>query len=418
MARFPNSTRTFSPEEQLLLACARVRVEEETADCIRALVAGPMEWPALIEGAAAHNLSPLVFRHLLELCPENLPAEVRARFEKGFQGHERWTLYLTAELFRLLDRFREQGILAIPYKGPVLAAQAYGDVMLRQFADLDIAVRQRDMPRAHQLLIADGYKSSYGPLLPGEAEKTQHSEYQYIRSPGRAIVELQTDATLRYFPRPLDLDAIASRLVPFAFAGGEVKALSAADTLLLLSVHGTKHYWERLLWTCDIAELARRNERGQLPGGIPWDEAFSRAAELRVGRMLRLALWVARHFLDAPLPEPVLRKVEADPVVRGMGEEIWSRFSLQGEARVAALPRFWFRVRSGESFWQGLRYAGRIAILPTNPDRADAHLPQRFSAAHAVLRPFLLLRRYGFRRWKSQDAKGVAEEARTREHQN
>jgi len=415
MPRPANSPRTFSPEEQLLLACARARVEGETAERICALASGVVNWPALVAGASAHNLSPLVFRHLLDLCPEKLPAEIRARFEKGLHGHERWNLHLTAELFCVLERFREAGILAIPYKGPVLAAQAYGDILLRQFADLDIAVRQRDMPRAHELLVADGYESSFGPVLAGEAAKTRHSEYQYIRNAGRVVVELQTDATLRYFPRRLDLDAMAQRLAPFAFAGGEVMALSATDTLLLLSVHGTKHCWERLLWICDIAELARRDECGELAGGIAWDEAFARAAELRVGRMLRLALWVARRFLDAPLPESVLRKVEADPVVSRMGEGIWERFSLGGNAELAAVPRFWFRVRSDESLWGGLRYAGRIATLPTNLDRADAPLPERFSSARVVLRPYLLLRRYGFRRWKSPEAENASEEVRPRQ---
>jgi len=412
MPRPANSPRTFSLEEQLLLACARARVEGETAERIRTLAAGRMNWPALVEGASRHNLSPLVYRHLLELCPEKLPEEFRASFEKGLHGHERWNLHLTAELFCLLERFREAGILAIPYKGPVLAAQAYGDIMLRQFADLDIAVRQRDMPRAHELLITDGYVSSFGPVLPAEGAKTRHSEYQYIRNAGRVVVELQTEATLRYFPRPLNLDALAQRLVPFAFAGGEVAALSAADTLLLLSVHGTKHFWERLLWIADIAELARQAERGDLPGGSPWDEAFARAAELRVGRMLRLALWVARDFLDAPLPEAVLRTVEADPAVRRMGEGIRMRFSLGGSAELAAVPRFWFRVRSGENFREGMRYASRIATLPTNLDRADAPLPEGFSGVRAVLRPFLLLRRYGFRRWKSQHVDGAADEVR------
>lgn len=412
MSRPYNSMRNFSSEEQILLACARARIEEETAERIRVLAAGPVNWPALVEGAAAHNLSPLVMRHLLDLCPEKLPGELRARFEKGLHGHERWNLHLTAELFCLLERFHDAGILAIPYKGPVLAAQAYGDILMRQFADLDIAVRQRDMPRAHELLTEDGYESSYGPVLPSEAKKTQHSEYQYIRNAGRVVVELQTDATLRYFPRPLDLDAIARRLTPFRFTGGEVMALSAADTLLLLSVHGTKHFWERLLWICDIAEVARQGERGEWPGGIEWDEAFERAAELRVGRMLRLALWVARRFLDAPLPDAVLGKVEADAVVRRMGEGIWARFSLGGSAELAAVPRFWFRVRSCENFGQGLRYAVRVATLPTNADRADAPLPERFAGARAVLRPFFLLRRYGFRRWKAPEAERGADEVR------
>jgi hypothetical protein len=69
-------------------------------------------------------------------------------------------------------------------------------------------------------------------------------------------------------------------------------------------------------------------------------------------------------------------------------------------------------VRSGENFGEGMRYASRIATLPTNLDRSDAPLPERFSGVRAVLRPFLLLRRYGFRRGKSQQVDGTANEVR------
>jgi hypothetical protein len=44
----------------------------------------------------------------------------------------------------------------VPFKGPALAVQAYGDLSLRQYDDLDLLIHEADVPRAYQLLIANG----------------------------------------------------------------------------------------------------------------------------------------------------------------------------------------------------------------------------------------------------------------------
>ena len=37
--------------------------------------------------------------------------------------------------------------------------------------------------------------------------------------------------------------------------GRDVPALSLEDELVLICVHGAKHFWERLMWTADIAAM-------------------------------------------------------------------------------------------------------------------------------------------------------------------
>jgi hypothetical protein len=324
-----------------------------------------------------------------------VPEEWRTQLRAAFEGVAQRNLFLAAEMLRLSSRFHAEGLLAVPYKGPLLAAQAYGDFALRQFADLDFAIRQRDLPRAQALLSADGYQAVFGATLADEGAKPSHSEYQFIRPAGRVIVELQTEMTLRYFPRPLDFDVLASRLKRLVMGGGELFSFSAEDTLILLAVHGTKHFWERLMWIADIAELA------QVKGGVAWPEAFERAAEMGVERMLRLALYTAHHMLDAPLPDDVLEKVQSDPVTKKLGDGIQARFFRGEQTPLPVFSRFRFRVATRDRFWQGVRYALRLATSPTEPDRAAVPLPARFSGAHAWLRPLLLMRRYGVRRPKS-----------------
>jgi hypothetical protein len=358
------------------------------------LISGELDWQALTNAAIAHGITPLVCHHLLTICGEDLPAEVRAELRHKFEVTAQRNLYMAAEMVRLAERFRGAGVLAVPYKGPLLAAQAYGDFALRQFADLDFAMRQKDLPRAAALLTADGYNAVFGTIGADEGTRPTHSEYQFVRPAGNVVVEMQTEVTLRYFPRPLDFNSLEQRLTRVPLAGGETLSFSPEDTLILLAVHGAKHFWERLLWIADIAELL------QASGGIDWPIAFSRAEEMGVKRILNLSLYVAHQTLDAPLPDDVIERVTRDAGATGLGNKISERFSMYGEARMPVFARFRFRVASRDTFWGGMRFAMRLATTPTEPDRAAAPLPESLSALRRWLRPILLMKRHGIRRSK------------------
>jgi hypothetical protein len=93
-----------------------------------------------------------------------VPNEWRMRLQNELEVVKRRNLYLAAEMLRLSGLFRAKGLMVIPYKGPLLALQAYGDFALRQFADLDFAVRQSDLPRAAEFSVQKDMKRSLGKL--------------------------------------------------------------------------------------------------------------------------------------------------------------------------------------------------------------------------------------------------------------
>ncbi len=372
-------------------------MSDELAARIRALITGDLEWPALDTAACEHGIAPLVSSQLLAHFPDVVPAEWQMQMRRQLEQTARRNLYMTAEMFRLANNFRAQGLIAVPYKGPLLAAQAYGNLAMRQFADLDFAIRQRDLPKAAALLRASGYDAVFGTMAAEEGAHPTHSEYQFVRPAGNVIVEMQTEVTLRYFPRKLDFDALEKRLTSVSLAGGETLSFSPEDTLILLSVHGAKHFWERLMWIADISELS------QAAPGIRWEEAFSRAKEMRVSRILNLALYLAHRMLEAPLPDDVLEKISRDPAAKKLGDGICERFSMSAHAQIPIFSRFRFRVASRDSLWAGLRFAMRLATSPTEHDRADAPLPEGMSGMRRWLRPVLLMKRYGIRRRKSDE---------------
>ncbi len=88
---------------------------------------------------------------------------------------------------------------------------AYGDLSLRQFGDLDILIHKRDLLRAKELLISQGYQ-----LKLTDAQEAAHIYSYYtlpfVRTNGKILVELHWALTGKHWPFPFDFDRLRSML--------------------------------------------------------------------------------------------------------------------------------------------------------------------------------------------------------------
>jgi hypothetical protein len=140
----------------------------------------------------------------------------------------------------------------------VLAAEIYGDVALREFVDLDILVDPQHVMRAVRLLEDDGYRPHH-TLTPRQERfllRTGHDR-KLIRD-GRFVVEIQWALADSTHVLPRNLGAMFRRARPVSLGGSSVRTLSPEDMFLVLCVHASLHFWERLAWVCDVAEAIRR----------------------------------------------------------------------------------------------------------------------------------------------------------------
>jgi hypothetical protein len=375
-----------NPAVALLLLCMRPTLDGEASKRISALASGMPDWNALIAAAAEHNLMPLVWRNLEACAGEALPPAWAQRLRQEFLANSYRNLALTAELFRVLAALEDHGVSATPYKGPVLAAQVYGDISLREFSDLDILIPQRHIVLAHHALIALGFRSVISGLQAPEISRQIPGQYAYRRETD-AIVELHTEATLRYFPKALDLEGLYQRREPVEVAGWPVQTFSLEDTLLLLSVHGSKHLWERLGWIADIAALTEAR-------APDWSCTIERARNWGIQRMVLLGLGLAAHLQCVPLPDEIARCLKHDRVARRLIDGIVQRFVAQ-RVQLGVFSRFAFRVHMRGSVAEGVPYALRLATLPTESDRGQH--PRHLEFLYALRRPLRLAWHYGWR---------------------
>jgi hypothetical protein len=361
------------------------------ADQIRTILRCPPDWDYLLSESKENSITPLLHHHLCAVGGDGLPANQKARLKIATRVNAVRCAFLTAELVKILKSFLSHGIQAIPYKGPVLAAQAYGDVALREFEDLDIILRQRDLPKVHGIMLGLGYRPKYPWILsPGTVGSLIPGEYIYCDEARQSMVELHTELTLRHFPVMPDLEDLAERLVPLTLTGRDVQTISAEDMIPILCVHGSKHFWERLSWIVDISELL------QASTGFDWDAAIRLAESLKAQRMLHLGLALAADLLEAPLPEEIRRRVGADLLVASIAIKVEERLLSREWSPLGATHRLHFRRRMVPGFMAGLRYATRLALIPAEEDWMMLRLPRPLAPLYMALRPLRLLHKYGW----------------------
>jgi len=383
------ATPAACPEKQLLVCCARTHISPAIAADIRALAAGPLDWDLVFAAAADNSITPLLALQLSAAAQDAPPPGVLARLKDAARAHAVRSLFLAAELIRILDLFRSAGIQAIPYKGPVLAAQAYGDLALRAFDDLDLVLPQRQIAKANEVLAGLGYRPRFPWVLSPEAQASLvPGEYHYRDDARGLVVELHTEVTLRHFPLRPDLDRLASRLVPVSLSGHEVRTFVPEDTLLFLCVHGAKDFWERISWVADIAEFIQAQP-------LDWEVVFERAASLRLRRMLHLGLSLAAALLDAPLPNEISARVRSDTVAVSLASELAEGLLVREPVPLGAAAICRYRRRMVEGTFAGWRYFLRLATAPAEEDWPQMRLPRALAPLYIALRPLRLLRKYG-----------------------
>jgi Uncharacterised nucleotidyltransferase len=378
-----------SLEKRLLIACARTKAEPPIADEIRELCGAALDWGFVVNESAVNSILPLVARNISAVAADIAPAQPVDRLAKGARANALRCLSLTAELIKIVDLLRAAGVQAMPYKGPVLAVDAYGDVTLREFEDLDIIVQQRDMAKVDEIVKSLGYRPNHSwTFASGANSAVVPGEYDYRDEKRGMIVEFHTEFTLRHFPVRPDLSQMSKQLVSVTISGHEIPTFCPEDMLVLLCVHGSKDFWERISWIADVAEFVRSHPR------LDWDAALRQAEGLRAGRMVNLGLALASRMLGAALPPEIVARVSGDSVAQVVASAIAQRHLIREAPERGASERFRYRRRMIAGGLAGWRYSMRLTTQPADEDSAAMRLPRALAPLYVLLRPFRLLRQY------------------------
>lgn len=373
---------------ELLRECAAPRADAARTRELLARLGPEPGWESILELARKHGVVPLVALALEKAgALEEMPAAAGAQLKESCKTHLFFSLSMAAELARIAGRFEQAELDAAAVKGPVLAQQAFGNCSLRQYADLDLVVRHRDAARATRILMEDGYtaeipaEEAAGDNIPGQ--------YCFRRETPPALVELHTERTLRYFPLGLPVEELFARRERVVVDGKAIPAFSPEDTLVFICVHGSKHFWERLMWIADVAGFAARQRN------LDWERVFAVARETGTERMVRLGLLLAADVLSAELPVAARAATRADRAAARLAAALHERMSSGEESGAGVVRRARMRLWMLGGAFRGAACLLRLIFTPTEEDWSGKGGSRAAGWRDALRRPLRLARKYG-----------------------
>jgi hypothetical protein len=354
---------------------------------IAALAAEVRSYNSLLRLAEKHGVVAHLAAALAAVSETVIPIPLSDALRERLRLQSLFTLAMSAELFRILELLRGAGLECVVVKGPVLSLRAYGNPAARRYADLDLLVRHADIPHAMGILVAAGYESRV-PVQAIRAGKIP-GEYFFRRPETNIIFELHSERTFRYFPLPLPIERYFKHQAVLLIDGHTVPSLSLEDEIVLLCVHGAKHFWERLIWVSDVAAMVHNHPE------LDWKLIRKSAAEVGGARMLRVALLLCDRLLRVRVPSKMQADDGNDPACSRLVAQIESWLPYAGDATPPVAQRALFRFLIGGSAFAGARYLVRLSFSTTEEDWSREQVAGPVSQLAEVLRrPFRLARKY------------------------
>lgn len=191
------------------------------------------EWQELHELSIKSGLFSAFYKRLTELNLEGPPDDFIALLQNLYFANLKRNIRLEKKMLEIMDFFRENGITAMPLKGPFMARQIYGDIDLRRTScDLDFLVSRTQFDEAVSVFRKAGY-------CPSD-KKDSNRYYAFCRQiplqkkEGNDILRIELHWDLRNIFVRTHIDEFLSAAKNIDYSGIQIMAPSNEDLLLYL----------------------------------------------------------------------------------------------------------------------------------------------------------------------------------------
>ena len=389
------SMTLLETEEQVLLSCARAKLDEREVHQLSKLLSSSLNWERLLTLAQHHGVTPLLFKHFLQ-TPHfpHVPSEVKKILKQFFRKHVLFSQMLSKELGRLVQSFETEKIPVIPIKGPSLAVMAYGALELRTFSDLDILMKNRDIPRARALLLDQGYRDLTKSQKTTDIVSTEQTSCRYhtfVDKTGMIGLDIQSKIEGGQFSFQIDHEEFWKDLHKVIVSGNSVPSLPETKVLLVLCIHGSKHLWCHLKWVCDVAEMLRSSHQ------LDMEKTLHLSNTYQCKTMLLLGLNLAYVLFSVSLPKQLHQEIQNCSRISSLTNQVLLRLFPRDRPNPSLLPPAALFLNMIDRPWDRWRYWLSLAIgqspdsyhTPIGPDS----LMNRF--LYMMVQPFRVLGKYG-----------------------
>jgi hypothetical protein len=258
----------------------------------------PADWQSALDAASRGGiLAPLAARLLATGAVALLPPALQEEVAEVERRTAVMILSTQRAFVRVARAFSGAGLPVVPRKGIDLAYHAYPDPRMRPMNDVDLWVREADLPAAMAALAAEGMYEKPSPYRVARFPRAWDGEVLLQLPDGRdAAAELHMGpfrGEWQHRAARIDRSAVWERLRPGTLLGYPVLRLASEDHALEVALHATVNHQLSLTPLRQLLDLALLSRAGLDHGAL-----VERAASWRVKRAVGLAFVLAGAFFD------------------------------------------------------------------------------------------------------------------------
>ena len=302
---------SLSPEDRLILYCARTRMNEATQHEVIQLLNNRLDWDFILNGTTRHGISPLLYRKLRKINAGNdVPAEVMTELMERYYNNIDRNIRIYNELSKVLKAFSDAGIDVIVLKGAVLAETVYKNVRLRVIGDVDLLVKKGDLSIAKNALALLGYNPMQCDLTQWHADQGRLLTHMHLPpycKQGLSI-EVHWDIQTLASPFRIDINTFWLNAQPVTIADVDVLMLAPEDLLQHLCLHLDQHLRSGaipLRWYCDIAEVIEQYDEK-----INWNYLVRQSKNHGIEEPMYQGVYIVSNYFGCFVPAHVLHDLK------------------------------------------------------------------------------------------------------------
>jgi hypothetical protein len=379
----------IAPQIRFIITSSKAKLSQSDIEYIRDYISKYIIDDIAVDDTIAtisrHGLIPLVYHTLRDLSSDiDIPSTLLSKLQARYKLIAQKNMLMSAELIKIVKLLAKHDIKAIPFKGPSLAQLAYGDITLRVFGDLDILVNKEDIDRVYQILQTIHYER-YLSLTPYQYQVwLKYSHDLGLTNKSKNIhLEMHWSFFDEDYPMQIDMDSFDST-TSTTINNNSIDTFEIESLLFYLSIHGSKHLFERISWIKDLDMMIRLQD-------IHWDKIDKlMKTNPDFTKMFLLGLQLSWHLYSTPLPTDIKEQIANHPELKTLQQFIidsWAtthhKFA-QTKMMLLLFPNLKTR----------LSYLHKIILKPQLHEYWYIDLPKSLHWGYYLIRPYLLIKKY------------------------
>lgn len=376
----------LSNDITLIIECCK---EDQEQDILEQSIRQISDWDEFRKLAYAHGVFPLVYK-ILKSYSQYIPQDQLNLMKQTNLNIAQKNMLLTSELIKVMKLLEENKIEAIAFKGPTLSQMAYGDVVSRQYVDLDVLVNEDDLKKTYNLFLQNEYDTKIeSEYLDNELFKQKNSDIQFISQKSNVLIEVHWKLFRSNFANKIDLTKTLYKSNLCNLNGQDIKVFSDEVLFVYLCMHGSKHGWERIEWVVDIHKLLTFYQE------IDWDKVYRLSKTLECFTMVVLGIYLSKKYFNTNIKsnnfELQITQIKSleDQTIRYWNEALKNPSEVERNYK-----KFIYHYLLNDTLYLKWKFVFNTSFAINNGDISTINLPKGLYFLYFVIKPIRLLNKY------------------------